>query len=252
MGKSIFLSPSTQDKNVGVGNYGTEEKRMNQITDIIERILKEHGIRVYRNSPAMSLQQVVADSNTKKPDFHFAIHSNAGGGRGCEVYCHKFGGDGEKFARLVYSRLSQLTPTNDRGVMQGYKLYNGQPMYELAYTNAPASLIEIAFHDNSEDANWIINHMNDIALSLAKSILEYFGITYNQPASTSQILKKGSNGELVKVLQIKLNSFIESLKLNVDGDFGGLTENIVMLYQQHRGLEIDGVAGPQTQKLLGM
>jgi N-acetylmuramoyl-L-alanine amidase len=252
MGKSIFLSPSTQDKNVGVGNYGTEEKRMNQITDIIERILKEHGIRVYRNSPAMSLQQVVADSNTKKPDFHFAIHSNAGGGRGCEVYCHKFGGDGEKFARLVYSRLSQLTPTNDRGVMQGYKLYNGQPMYELAYTNAPASLIEIAFHDNSEDANWIINHMNDIALSLAKSILEYFGIAYNQPTSTSQVLKNGSNSELVKVLQIKLNQFLEGFKLNVDGDFGPLTERMVRLYQCEKGLTVDGIAGQQTQKSLGM
>jgi N-acetylmuramoyl-L-alanine amidase len=209
MSKSIYLSPSTQENNTGASNYGTEEKRMNQITDIVERLLKENGVKVYRNNPTMTLQQVVSDSNDKKPDFHFAIHSNAGGGRGCEVYCNKFGGAGEKFARLVYDRLSKLTPTNDRGVREGYKIYNGKPMYELYYTDAPASLVEVAFHDNSEDANWIINHINDIALSLTKSILEYFGITYNQPISNSQVLKKGSQGESVKALQIKLNQFLE-------------------------------------------
>jgi N-acetylmuramoyl-L-alanine amidase len=39
----------------------------------------------------------VADSNVKKTDIHFAIHSNANEGktRGGEVFCHRFGGEGE-------------------------------------------------------------------------------------------------------------------------------------------------------------
>ena len=32
--KSIYLSPSTQENNVGAGSYGTEEQRMNQIMDL--------------------------------------------------------------------------------------------------------------------------------------------------------------------------------------------------------------------------
>jgi N-acetylmuramoyl-L-alanine amidase len=251
MNKSVYLSPSTQENNVGVGNYGTEEKRMNQIADVTEHELKKYNIIVYRNSPSMTLQQVVADSNAEEVNIHFAIHSNAGGGRGCEVYCHKFGGAGEKLARKVYDKIAPITPTSDRGVKEGYKLYNGKPLYELAYTNAPASLIEIAYHDNAEDANWIISNIENIGIAIVKGILEYFGIAYQAPVN-NQAIKKGSQGEMVKVLQIKLNQFLESMKLTIDGDFGPKTENAVRLYQEIKCLEIDGIVGPQTQKSLGM
>lgn len=66
--KSIYLSPSTQENNIGAGDYGTEEKRMNQLTDLIEPLLKEYGLKVYRNRPEMTLKQVVDDSNAKKPE----------------------------------------------------------------------------------------------------------------------------------------------------------------------------------------
>ncbi len=181
MSKSVYLSPSTQEKNIGVRNYGTEEKMMNKVADVTERVLKGHGLTVHRNKPEMLLAQVVTDSNNKKPDIHFAIHSNASNGkaRGCEVYCHKFGGEGEKLARAIYAELSPLTPTSDRGVMEGYNFYgSGKHMYELAKTIAPAALIEIAFHDNAEDAEWITYNIEEIGLALAKGVLKYFGIEY--------------------------------------------------------------------------
>ena len=40
-----------------------------------------HGITVFRNTPDMTLNQVVADSNQKDPTIHFAIHSNASTGK---------------------------------------------------------------------------------------------------------------------------------------------------------------------------
>ena len=36
MNTSVYLSPSVQENNIGIGNYGTEEKRMNEIADIVE------------------------------------------------------------------------------------------------------------------------------------------------------------------------------------------------------------------------
>lgn len=33
----VYISPSSQEDNRGVGNYGTEEVRMNQIADVVER-----------------------------------------------------------------------------------------------------------------------------------------------------------------------------------------------------------------------
>ena len=187
MSKSIYLSPSTQEKNIGVGNYGTEEKRMNQVADVTERVLKQHGLVVYRNKPEMTLAQVVTDSNSKKPDIHFAIHSNAGSGnsRGCEVYCHKFGGSGEKLARAVYSEIEPITPSSDRGVKEGCNHYGqGKPLYELAYTTAPAALIEIAYHDNKDDAVWIINNIEVIGTVIAKGILKYFAIPFQKENSS--------------------------------------------------------------------
>lgn len=127
--------------------------------------------------------QVVTGSNSKKPDIHFAIHSNAGSGnnRGCEVYCHKFGGSGEKLARAVYSEIEPITPSSDRGVKEGCNHYGkGKPLYELAYTSAPAALIEIAYHDNKDDAVWIINNIEVIGTVIAKGILKYFDIPFQK------------------------------------------------------------------------
>lgn len=189
MSKSIYLSPSTQENNVGAGNYGTEEKRMNEIADITEKELKRHGVVVFRNKPEMSLTQVVADSNSKKPDLHFAIHSNAGGGRGCEVFCYKFGSTGEAFARSIYNNLAQLTPVKDRGVFQGYNYYGtGKHMYEVTYTNCPAALVEVDFHDSADGAKWIIDNIERVGVLFAKCILIYFNIPYiyiNPPQSNN-------------------------------------------------------------------
>ena len=172
MGKSVYLSPSMQENNEGVCGYGTEEIRMNQVADVIEKILKRHGVTVYRNKPDWTLQKVAEDSNSKKPSLHFAIHSNAGGGRGGEIYAYAPGGEGEKAARAIYSELEPITPSADRGVKFWPELY------ELRKTNAPATLVEIAFHDNEEDAKWIIASIEKIGTALSKGLLKYFGIEY--------------------------------------------------------------------------
>ena len=72
----IYLSPSVQQQNVGVGNYGTEEKRCNEIADVVERELKKNSnFIVVRNNPNMSLNEVIADSNKSNSDIHFSIHT---------------------------------------------------------------------------------------------------------------------------------------------------------------------------------
>lgn len=190
MTKSIYLSPSMQENNIGVAGYGTEEFRMNQVSDVVERILKRHGITVYRNKPDWTLQKVAQDSNSKKPNLHFAIHSNAGGGRSGEIYAYAPGGEGEKAARAIYSELEPITPSADRGVKFWPELY------ELRKTSAPAVLVEIAFHDNEDDAKWIIANIEKIGAALAKGVLKYFGIefvseTYELEQAVKVLKEKG-------------------------------------------------------------
>ncbi|MCU7521926.1 MAG: N-acetylmuramoyl-L-alanine amidase [Ignavibacteria bacterium] len=176
---SIYLSPSTQDKNLGVRGYGTEEQRMNDIADLMEPALKKLGITVYRNNPGMGVVESVKDSNLRKPTIHLAIHSNAcnGKARGCDVFFHKAGGQGEKFAKIIYHHLSPITPVSDRGVHEGQNHFGpGKPLYETAYTTAPAALVEVSFHDNVEDAAWIIDNLRHIAQALVDSVVEMLDI----------------------------------------------------------------------------
>tara|TARA_A100001037_G_scaffold303765_1_gene338632 strand:- start:4017 stop:4907 length:891 start_codon:yes stop_codon:yes gene_type:complete len=58
------------------------------------------------------------------------------------------------------------------------------------------------------------------------------------------VLKIGSTGELVKVLQSFLN-------LKEDGTFGPKTKRAVISFQKRSGLTQDGVVGPLTWKRLG-
>lgn len=59
------------------------------------------------------------------------------------------------------------------------------------------------------------------------------------------ILKLGSRGNEVKVLQEKLN-------LKADGIFGPLTEEAVKDFQRSNGLEVDGIVGADTLSKLNL
>lgn len=172
--KSIYLSPSTQEGNVGAGSYGTEEQRMNEIMDLIENQLRGKYI-LYRNRPEMSLTQVVADSNAKNPDLHFALHSNAGGGLGTECWICAKGGQAEKFANLLYKKVAPLTPTADRGVKVSTSLY------EVNRTKAPAVILEIDFHDAPQAAQWIVDNKTAVADACVQAIMEFFGDAVSVP-----------------------------------------------------------------------
>lgn len=59
------------------------------------------------------------------------------------------------------------------------------------------------------------------------------------------ILKLGSRGNEVKVLQEKLN-------LKVDGIFGPITEEAIKAFQRTNGLEVDGIVGADTLSKLNL
>jgi putative chitinase len=60
------------------------------------------------------------------------------------------------------------------------------------------------------------------------------------------VLKLGSEGNEVKILQVKLGFE------NPDGDFGPKTEKRLKEWQKSNGLPDNGIAGPETLKMLGM
>lgn len=69
--------------------------------------------------------------------------------------------------------------------------------------------------------------------------------------SVSVLSRQGSRGEEVKKIQQKLQS-LGFYKGKIDSIFGVKTKDAVHKYQASKGLKVDGIAGPQTLKSLGI
>lgn len=69
-----------------------------------------------------------------------------------------------------------------------------------------------------------------------------------KPAPKPMVLKEGSKGETVEMLQLRLSQLGYPLK--ADGDFGPTTKAAVLKFQQKNKIMADGVVGPETQKVL--
>lgn len=180
--KKLYLSPSSQENNVGPGGY-IEEVVLNLIADAMLAELKGYPeIVSMRNKRGNTYAGHIAESDAFKPDLHFAFHSDAlnGKARGCGVFCHNpsdLSSLSTQFAMILYRRISALTPTGDRGIKVG-------TMAEVATVKAKAVLIEVAFHDNPDDALWIVNHIAEIAHESVLSLLELWKIPYADGSAT--------------------------------------------------------------------
>lgn len=90
--------------------------------------------------------------------------------------------------------------------------------------------------------------------ALTKALQKELGVTadgvYGPKTNAAvKVLKKGSTGSLVKVLQAFLvcNGYTSAY---ADGNFGTGTQTALKQYQKVKGLDADGMAGPQTFKSL--
>lgn len=180
---NIYLSPSTQEANIYVTG-GSEEYWMNLLADELEPWLDSSGIRYSRNTPQMTAGSSIRSSNAGNYDFHLALHSNAapegryGEAQGIIAFYAPGSIKGEQAAVLISENLSTIYPYS-----AGARAQSTTSLGEVTRTKAPAVLVEIAYHDNTDDAEWITNNLGLIAEKLALSMTEYFGLPLVPPMS---------------------------------------------------------------------
>ena len=163
---SVYLSPSLQEYNPYIDG-GNEEYYMNLIADAMEPYLRASGIDFRRNDPDMTLSQAIADSNKGNHDLHLAIHS---------IYYYPTGSNGKRFAEILQKNYKDIYPEpNDVDIIPTTSLA------EVRRTKSPSALIEVAYHDNPEEAQWIRDNINAIGRNLAKSVAEYFNMPFVEP-----------------------------------------------------------------------
>lgn len=180
---SIFLSPSTQEGNLYVtGN--SEEYWMNRLADAMEPYLTASGIQFTRNSPTGSASQSIRQSNAGNYDLHLALHSNGapesiyGQVQGSDIYYYPSSVEGKRAANLIADALKTIYP--DPNLVRAL---GTTAIGEVRQTKAPSVFIELAYHDNLEDANWITSNLDLIARTIVLALTEYFGIPFREPGA---------------------------------------------------------------------
>lgn len=194
---NIYLSPSTQEYNLYHDNEGSEEYYMNLIADAMTPYLVASGIEFTRNTPEMTAAQSIRASNEGSYDAHVALHSNAappnlaGQLQGTDVYYYPQSLRSGALADIVAANLKNIYPVPSR-----VRTMPTTSIGEVARTNAPAVLIEFAYHDNPEDAAWLRNNIDAIARNVVLSLTEFFGIPFIEPEPIQTATVEVTSGNL--------------------------------------------------------
>lgn len=174
----IYLSPSVQEFNPYIIG-GNEEYYMNLIADAMVPYLRASQIEFSRNNPGDTLSQAIQQSNEGNYDLHLALHSNSspenmkGVLQGPDVYYYASSTPAQQAAGIIADHLKMIYP--DPSLVTAIPTTT---LSELRRTKAPAVLVEIAYHDNYEDAQWIRGNVDAIARNLVQSLTDYLGIPF--------------------------------------------------------------------------
>ena len=177
----VYLSPSTQDYNPYIIG-GSEKYYMNLLADAMEPYLSSSGISYGRNDPNGNAAAAVARGNRGNYRLYLALHSNAapeiyeGMLRGPDVYYYPTSAQGKRAADIIANGLREIYPEPEL-----VNTRTSTTLLELKRSKAPAVYLELAYHDNEQDARWIADNIDAIAENLVISIADFLGVPYYPP-----------------------------------------------------------------------
>ena len=161
----VFLSPSDQWSNMVASGKHSEAFHCIKIADYTRVYLELNGYEVKVGSSVTenSYKNRVKESNEWGADLHIPIHTNAGGGKGTLMLCYPTRIN-NRYVTSIYKEVSELTPTEDRGIKTAKNLY------EINATKCVTAYLECEFHDNEDTEKWIDEHEKEVGRAIAKGI----------------------------------------------------------------------------------
>ena len=178
MRKKIYISPSSQPANTYAVGGTNEQEQCRKIGAALNDALKRCS---FDSKVGLSgtMYTRVAESNAFGAEAHSPIHTNACDGKvaGTRIIISKRGGEAEELAKAILDELGPITP----GDSDNISVNNG--LYEIYATKAVCVYIEVGFHDEPEEAQWLIDHGNEAAEAICRGYCKHYGVEYVPPAA---------------------------------------------------------------------
>ncbi|MCF6462999.1 N-acetylmuramoyl-L-alanine amidase [Clostridium sp. Cult1] len=189
----VFLDAGHGGKDPGALGNGLKEKDINlSVTLKVGNILKNHGVNVgYSRTTDVFLELAdrASKANNFGADVFVSIHCNAfddPSAKGVETYSYPGSTSGARLSKAIQdSIISSGVYTVNRGT----KTAN---FAVLRLTRMPAALVELAFITNSQDANILKTRQDDLAVAVAKGVLNNLGIPYKGGGTTLYKVQVGA------------------------------------------------------------
>jgi cell wall hydrolase/autolysin len=178
----VFINPGHDikyDSGAVNNNYGiTEAEIAKSVGEKVAYYLNQVGYATqvmqsdnlnYDSDYADRPYPVCVAANDWNSDLFVSIHCNAANttAKGTETLVYNLGGQSEKLANCIQTQIIDSLNTVDRGLKVRPELT------VLKRTDMPAVLVELAFIDNDEDANLLIERQEDFSKAIARGITDY-------------------------------------------------------------------------------
>ena len=166
-----YISPSDQSRNIGIGNYGSEESQMIRLADAIAPHLDRCGVQFHIAPPNVPINDRPDLSNEMNADYYLALHSNAGGNGnawGPIAFYHTSG-------KVLAERLAKELLATGQKSNRASNVTRNTTLFELRCPVAPAVLLEVDFHDSETGVAFLTQRRQDAATAIAKAIVAIDG-----------------------------------------------------------------------------
>lgn len=193
----VYVSPSSQTANTYASGKTNEAVQCRKIALHLVDALIRCGIDAKTNVTAgITMYDRVKESNDFGADLHICIHTNAFNKKlqGTRLFCSSLAGSGGLVCKTIAKYLYPLVPGESDGIRTA-------TFYEIKASNAPCAYVEAAFHDNVDQAEWIVENVYNIAEAICEGVCahykrEYIGSDYtltekeNPAESKAEVVSK--------------------------------------------------------------
>ncbi len=178
MTKKIFIDPGHGGSDSGaVGVNNLLEKDINlDVAKIVASLLSQQkDVVVYLSreiDATTTLYSRTSTANNLGVDCFISIHCNAFNSTAQGLETYSYSESTNDLAGFIHNKILESgNYTKDRGL----KTAN---FYVLKETTMRATLVELGFIDNTEDAKILVNKQYELALAISKGICEYLDIDF--------------------------------------------------------------------------